>query len=404
MQGLVHVLLRHGDIIFETARDRLIHFMDHAKRRITVLDGLYQNADRKQIVDLIDVFILIDHLFINTEKVLCPAVHMRGDPGIVHVLLHLCHDTSDKIISCALAQRNLLHQLIIDFRLQILQRQVIQLDFHLGDTEPLCDRGINIHRLARLLDLLFPRHVFQRTHIVKTVGKLDQNDPDILCHRQKHFSQILRLNLHLIRRVGQLTQLRHAIYQESNLLVELSGQILQGHPGILHRVVEQSGDDRLLIQLQVRQNTGNTERVDDIWLPGFTLLVLMCFTGNLICFVDHGEICGRMILLHTGDQFLIQGLRACEILRRHNARIRSADIVQLFLCDLRPIFCRRLFFHLLCHVFTCLSLMQTSESSVYPVRVYDGCANADLSISVFLFPFVANYRSDIVILQLFSSF
>ena len=53
MQGLIHVLLRHGNIIFETAWDRLIHLMDHTQGRITVFHAVNHNPDRKQVIDLL---------------------------------------------------------------------------------------------------------------------------------------------------------------------------------------------------------------------------------------------------------------------------------------------------------------------------------------------------------------
>ena len=53
MQGLIHILLRHGNIIFKTAWDRLIHLMDHTQGRITVLYAVNHDPDRKQIINLL---------------------------------------------------------------------------------------------------------------------------------------------------------------------------------------------------------------------------------------------------------------------------------------------------------------------------------------------------------------
>ena len=43
------------------------------------------------------------------------------------------------------------------------------------------------------------RHILQGTHIVQTVGKLDDDNTDILCHRKEHLTKILSLDLQLIR-------------------------------------------------------------------------------------------------------------------------------------------------------------------------------------------------------------
>ena len=59
MQRLVHILLRHSDIVFKTTRNRLVHFMDHAKCRITVLYRIYHNTNSKKIIDLVQSLVLL---------------------------------------------------------------------------------------------------------------------------------------------------------------------------------------------------------------------------------------------------------------------------------------------------------------------------------------------------------
>ena len=59
MQRLVHVLLRHSDIVFKTTRNWLVHFMDHTKSCITVFYCVYHDTHSKQIVDLIQGLVLL---------------------------------------------------------------------------------------------------------------------------------------------------------------------------------------------------------------------------------------------------------------------------------------------------------------------------------------------------------
>ena len=47
VQRLVHIRLRHGDIVLEPPRHRRIHLMDDSQDSVTVLDRLHQHADRK---------------------------------------------------------------------------------------------------------------------------------------------------------------------------------------------------------------------------------------------------------------------------------------------------------------------------------------------------------------------
>ena len=72
--------------------------------------------------------------------------------------------------------------------MEILKRKVIQLCLHFGNTESLGDRRIDVHRLFRFFLLLLRLHKLQCAHIMKAVGKLDNDDTDILCHGEKHLS------------------------------------------------------------------------------------------------------------------------------------------------------------------------------------------------------------------------
>ena len=89
---------------------------------------------------------------------------------------------------------------------------------------------------------------------MQAVGQLNQDDTDILGHGQEHFTQIFRLNLDLIRRIGQLSQLGDAVYQKGHIVAELRRDLFGGHDRILHRVVQKTRHDGLLVQLQVRQD------------------------------------------------------------------------------------------------------------------------------------------------------
>ena len=44
--------------------------------------------------------------------------------------------------------------------------------------------------------------------------------------------------------------------------------------------MQDSGNNGFLVKLQLCQDNGNAKRVDDIWLPRFSLLVFMRVTRN----------------------------------------------------------------------------------------------------------------------------
>ena len=188
MQRLIHIGFRHCDIIFESAGDRLVHLMDNTKSCITVLHSIYNDTYSKQVINLINGFILIDHLLIDAEEMLHTAIHLCPDIGILHMLLYLFHDRINKFLTGAFAKGNLFNQIIVDIRLQILKRKIIQFHLDLGNTKPHSNRSIDIHGFPCLLLLFLRSHILQGTHIMKTVCKFDQDNADILSHCKEHLS------------------------------------------------------------------------------------------------------------------------------------------------------------------------------------------------------------------------
>ena len=59
MKRLVHVLLRHGNIVLETARYRLILLMYDTKHCIAVRYGVHQNPDGKKVIYLVYRLVLL---------------------------------------------------------------------------------------------------------------------------------------------------------------------------------------------------------------------------------------------------------------------------------------------------------------------------------------------------------
>ena len=140
MQRLVHVRLRHRDVVLEAARNRGIHLMNHAERRIAVPHRFHDDTDRKQIIDLVDGLILVHHLTVDGEEVLHTSADLGIDARLLDMLRDLRDNVSDPGFSGFLLQVDLRREIIVDIRLEVLQRQIIHLDLDLTDTETLRER------------------------------------------------------------------------------------------------------------------------------------------------------------------------------------------------------------------------------------------------------------------------
>ena len=65
----------------------------------------------------------------------------------------------------------------------------------------------------------------------------------------------------------QLIQFRDAVHQMGHVLPELLTDLLVRHNGVFHHIVQKPRDNRLLIQLQICEDNGHIQRMDDIGLP-----------------------------------------------------------------------------------------------------------------------------------------
>ena len=59
-------------------------------------------------------------------------------------------------------------------------------------------RRVDLHRFKRYRALLFLRLRTERAHIVQAVAELDEDDTDILRHREQHLAQVFDVLLFLV--------------------------------------------------------------------------------------------------------------------------------------------------------------------------------------------------------------
>ena len=75
VERLIAVGLGRADIILETAQNGLIEVVDNAQHVIAVTHVFHDDTERKQVEDLIQRLVLVEHLAINRIRVLHPAVN-----------------------------------------------------------------------------------------------------------------------------------------------------------------------------------------------------------------------------------------------------------------------------------------------------------------------------------------
>ena len=196
VQGLVAVRARHRDEVFDSARNWRPGLMNDAERTVAVLDRLGHDAQRDQIVDLIQLDLLPLQFLVNAEEPLDATVdlddrnlrlgELRGN-GVLQIL--------DHPLGRAPPPLDLQPERFVGGRLEVLERQLFELVLDLAHPQPVGDRRVDVARLLRDLDAALLRQVVQRPHVVEPVGELHQDHADVVHHREQHLAEILRLTL-----------------------------------------------------------------------------------------------------------------------------------------------------------------------------------------------------------------
>ena len=91
-------------------------------------------------------------------------------------------------------------ELAVIFRVQVLEGEVFQLAAQFTHAETVRDGRVDVHRFLRDALALFRLEVLQRPHVVQTVGEFDEDDANIVDHRQQHLAHVFGLLLFRARR------------------------------------------------------------------------------------------------------------------------------------------------------------------------------------------------------------
>ncbi len=216
VQGLVEVVLGDGDVVVELAGDRAPQRVHDPERRVAVPDLVDEDADGVDVVDLAELRGLALHLLPDAVDVLRAALEVGVDAGGLEPRLELVDRPLDEGLATLAAGVEQLRELAEALRLEGLERQVLQLPLDLPDPEPLGERGVDLEGLARDPELLLRRQAAQGPHVVEAVGELDEDDADVLGHRQEHLPDVLGLLL-LVAQRAEPGQLGDAVDEQGDL-------------------------------------------------------------------------------------------------------------------------------------------------------------------------------------------
>ena len=102
-------------------------------------------------------------------------------------------DLWDHIARFFLQGQKAAHDRIARFGIDHAKGEVFQLLAHPLHPHTACKRRVDIHCLARFLQLLFGAHMADGAHIVQSVGQFHEDHAQILGHGHEQFAKVLSL-------------------------------------------------------------------------------------------------------------------------------------------------------------------------------------------------------------------
>jgi hypothetical protein len=177
----------------------------------------------------------------------------------------------------------------VDRGLEVTKAEVLQLGVQPLDAEAIGEGGVDLHRLAGDAKLLVERHVLEGPHVVEAVGELDEEDADVLAHRQQHLAEALGLLL-LARQVRDLAELGDAVDEAGDLAAEALGEVEDREVGVLDGVVQEAGDDAVHVEADAGDGLGDPQRVHEVGLAALADLAGVAAARELEGAFDRGRV------------------------------------------------------------------------------------------------------------------
>ena len=243
VEALVHVVLGHRDVVVELPGDGPPERVDDAERGVALAHVGDEHAQGVDVVDLAELGALAAHLLVDAVEVLRPAGELGLDARRLEGLVQLVHGSPHVRLAGLAMALELAGELPVGIRVEHLEGEVLELPLDLPDAQALCERRVDLGRLAGDALLLGGRQRPERAHVVEPVGQLDEDDADVLGHGQEHLADVLGLLL-LVAQGAELTQLGDAAHEPADIRPEACLDVGERVLGVLGDVVQERGGDR----------------------------------------------------------------------------------------------------------------------------------------------------------------
>ena len=172
---------------------------------------------------------------------------------------------------------------------KVLEGEVFKFAAHLSHSEAVGDGRVDFERLAGDPFPSLRAETAQRAHIVDTVSQFDDDDADVIGHRQQHLAIILCLPFFGGEEVN-FAEFGDTIDAPGDFIAEVFLDVRDRYGGVFHNVMQQSGFNADDIHTHADQNAGDGERVDEVGFARHAELACVELSGEFPRFADGGEV------------------------------------------------------------------------------------------------------------------
>ena len=164
-----------------------------ALRLLERLRTVDDDTDGEYVVDTLERYLLLAHLVPDGVDRLGAALDVVLYAGGIESLAYRLDKTLDEVQTLLLSLAQLIGNMLMVGRLELRQREILQLALDVVESELVGNLCIEVHRLPRLLlALLLGEHRY-RAHHLESVGKLNQNHTRILRVGDNHIAEVRSL-------------------------------------------------------------------------------------------------------------------------------------------------------------------------------------------------------------------
>ena len=154
------------------------------------------------------------------------------------------------------------------------EAEILQLGLELVHAQALRNRRVDLQGFQGNATARLRLHGAEGSHVVQTIGQLDQNHAQVACHRQQHLAEALGSGFLATLEV-ELVEFGNPVNQFKHGAAELVVQAFGGDIGIFEGVMQDRGNDGFDIHAKLGEDAGHRDRMGDVGLaaaPGLALV------------------------------------------------------------------------------------------------------------------------------------